>query len=118
MRLNVKSERKTSACRTALTQPPNVGGRSTRSRGGVWLTVMALATLVALTSHPPVEAAPTTFRLEARPLVRSTTPETFRIAQAEMAPRSADEWAACYRVRKRLWAGDEGWVVRRVTACR
>lgn len=84
----------------------------------MWFSMLALAAAVALTSHPPVEAAPTMPMLEARPLVRSITPDTYRVAQAEMAPRTAEEWATCYKVRKRLWLDDEGWIIRRVSVCR
>lgn len=117
MCLEVRSDDRRSCDRAPSSEASNSSECNTQSRRGIWLTMLALAAVIALTSHPPVEAAPTTFRLEARPLVRAMTPALDRLAQAEIAPRSPDEVAACYKIRKRLWDG-EGWIVRRVSICR
>ncbi len=113
MRSNVKSEKLSPSFGA-----PQVDRGGTWSRRSVWLSMLALAAAVTLTSHPPVEAAPTMPVPEARPLVRSFTPDIYRVAQADMAPRTGAEWATCYKVRKRLWLDDEGWIIRRVSVCR
>ncbi len=88
-----------------------------RSRG-LWLAVLALGGLVAITSYPPAEASHTVEtsapKTQAPPPVRAMTQE---LAQAEPEVGGASD-AACSKVRKRLWVDGEGWIVRRVSICR
>lgn len=92
--------------------------RQHRSRG-LWLTVLALGGLVAITSYPPAEASHTVEtpapKVEAAPPVRAMTSDLVQTAETETGPASD---AACSKVRKRLWVDGEGWIVRRVSICR
>lgn len=95
--------------------------KTNRSKG-LWLAVLALGGLVAITSYPPAEAKdPVTkapAKVEApRPAVRALTTDVVQTAQAETATAAEDD-AACTKIRKRLWVDGEGWIVRRVSVCR
>ncbi len=89
---------------------------SNRSKG-LWLTVLALGGLVAITSYPPAEASPPVEKTAmAQPAVRAMTSDITPAAEVE--ERSAADDANCHKVRKRLWVDGEGWIVRRVSICR
>lgn len=88
-----------------------------KNRGkGLWMAVLALGGLVAITSYPPAEAGNPVVKAETRPATRALTPELVQTAEVE--GREATDDAACSRVRKRLWVDGEGWIVRRVSICR
>jgi hypothetical protein len=90
--------------------------KKTRSKG-LWMAVLALGGLVAITSYPPAEASPPIAKTEVpRPAVRMMTSELVQTAETDT--RVAADDAACSKVRKRLWVDGEGWIVRRVSICR
>ena len=91
--------------------------KKTRSKG-LWMAVLALGGLVAITSYPPAEASPPIAKTEApRQAVRMMTSDLVQTAETQTRV-SADDDAACSKVRKRLWVDGEGWIVRRVSICR
>jgi hypothetical protein len=81
----------------------------------MWLGVLALGGLVAITSYPPAEASNPVMKAEIRTPVRALTADVVPASETEEA--GADD-AACTKVRKRLWVDGEGWIVRRVSICR
>jgi hypothetical protein len=91
--------------------------KKTRSKG-LWMAVLALGGLVAITSYPPAEASPPIAKTDVpRPAVRMMTSELVQTTEPETRV-SAEDDAACTKVRKRLWVDGEGWIVRRVSICR